>query len=198
MEDQLDTFTDPGFINAQKIYSNGGHSKSYAALTLSSPLTQLIPIETVITGTNEEGIVVNGEVYDDDAVVGATVLNIRYVVSASQASYTECHVGGLTVTNTVGCKCLVSFIYFCLCYSNIICSVLSNYNHVPFIAIVYKGLKAVGNVTAGSLALSLLYTSSENKNGRSLQGFSTGANKKMRHDEDETKEFYPDFQKVWR
>ena len=35
-----------------------------------------------------------------------------------------------------------------------------------------------------------------NANGRTLKGFSTDANVKMRHDEDVTKEFYPEFQKV--
>jgi hypothetical protein len=105
MEDQLDTFTEAGFLNAQSIYSSGGHSKSYAVLTLSTPLTQTIPVETAITGSNENGSVVTGEAYEE-APAGATTLKFRYAVSSSQETYTECHVGGLTETNTVGCKCL--------------------------------------------------------------------------------------------
>ena len=66
----------------------------------------------------------------------------------------------------------------------------------PFIG-NWIGLKANGTVTAGSLTLEYTYdVASNNDNGRTLQGFSTGANKKMRHDEDESKEFFPDFQKV--
>jgi hypothetical protein len=37
---------------------------------------------------------------------------------------------------------------------------------------------------------------SDNDNGRTLKGFSTNADKKMRHDEDMSKDYYPDFQKV--
>ena len=61
-----------------------------------------------------------------------------------------------------------------------------------------KGLKANGTLTAGSLAdLSYSYVvATDNDNGRYLKGFSSNANVKMRHDEDVTKEFFPDFQKV--
>ena len=103
MENQLDTFNSAGFLNALNIYSSGGHSKSYAVLQLSAALTQDVPAETPITGTSEDSSVITGEAYED-AKTGATTLKFRYSVSSSQASYTECHVGGLTETKTVGCK----------------------------------------------------------------------------------------------
>lgn len=106
MEDQLDTFTEAGFLNAQSIYSSGGHSKSYAVLTLSSALTQTIPAETMITGSDAEGGVVTGEAYEE-AAAGAMTLKFRYAVSSSQETYTQCHVGGLIETNTVGCTCIL-------------------------------------------------------------------------------------------
>lgn len=61
------------------------------------------------------------------------------------------------------------------------------------------GLKENGTVTAGSLAsISYSYAvATDNDNGRTLKGFSSGANVKMRHDEDVSKDFFPDFQKVF-
>ena len=106
MEDQLDTFTEAGFLNAQSIYSSGGHSKSYAVLTLDSALTQIIPEETVITGSDADGGVVTGEAYEE-ADVGAMTLKFRYAVGGSQETYTQCHVGGLVETLTVGCTFLL-------------------------------------------------------------------------------------------
>lgn len=104
METQLDTFSESGFANAMNIYSEGGHSKSYAEVTLNAGLPSDVPEGTVISGSTEANAVVNGEPYEA-ATAGATTLKVRYAVSASQASYTECHVGGLVETKIDGCEC---------------------------------------------------------------------------------------------
>ena len=102
MEGQLDTFNAAGFMVAQQIYSSGGHSKSFAELTLASPLSDAIPSGTIITGTDAEGRTVTGEAHED-AAAASTTLKFRYAVSSSQATYSNCHVGGLIETNTDGC-----------------------------------------------------------------------------------------------
>lgn len=102
METQLKLFNVTGFTNAQRIYSSGGHSNSYAKLTLGSPLSAAVPIGTAISGTDTGGDVVTGEAYEA-AVAGATTLLFQYSVSSVQATYTECHVGGLVDTETDGC-----------------------------------------------------------------------------------------------
>lgn len=102
METQLDSYTDAGFAVARNIYTKGGHSKTYAVLTLSSALTSAVPEGTSITGSNADGDVVSGEAYE--AVdVGSTTLKFRYSVGSSQATYSGCQVGGLQETNTAGC-----------------------------------------------------------------------------------------------
>lgn len=102
METQLDSYTDAGFAVARNIYTKGGHSKTYAVLTLSSALTSAVPEGTSITGSNADGDVVSGEAYE--AVdVGSTTLKFRYSVGSSQATYSGCQVGGLQETNIAGC-----------------------------------------------------------------------------------------------
>jgi hypothetical protein len=59
-------------------------------------------------------------------------------------------------------------------------------------------LASNGTVTIGSTTSSYSYDPAKsNKNGRTLQYFSTKANEKMRHDEDETKPYYDDFSKFF-
>jgi hypothetical protein len=103
METQLDSYTDAGFAVARNIYTKGGHSKSYAVLTLLSALSTAVPEGTVITGSSAGGDIVAGEAYED-ADVGSTTLKFRYSVGSSQATYSGCQVGGLQETNTAGCK----------------------------------------------------------------------------------------------
>ena len=193
MEGQLDTFNAAGFMVAQQIYSSGGHSKSFAELTLASPLTDAIPSGTVITGTDAEGGTVPGEAYED-AAAASTTLKFRYDVSSSQATYSNCQVGGLIETNTDGCT--YRFTWRSTRY--LVCTFPTHHHSFLCCHCHRVGLSSNGTLTIGSLS-GVAYTydvATNNDNGRTLQGFSTGANKKMRHDEDETKDFYPDFQKV--
>jgi hypothetical protein len=113
MEEQLDTYTDAGFRNAANIYTNGGHSKSYAVLQLTSSLTETIQEGTLIQGSNDAGDVVTGEAYED-ALSGTKTLKFRYVVGSSQENYSECQVGGLQDTNTAGCTLTDACDVYCL------------------------------------------------------------------------------------
>jgi hypothetical protein len=66
-----------------------------------------------------------------------------------------------------------------------------------FLALLARpGLMETGTLTIGSGTIGYTYNaSSSNLNARTLQYFSTTANTKMRHNEDATQAFYPDFQK---
>jgi hypothetical protein len=100
MEIELDTITEAGFDNARNIYEKGGHSKSYAVLSLNTALSS-VSEGTSITGSNDMGDVITGEAYVDAT---SSELQFRYGVSSNQESYSQCQVGGLSETNTVGCK----------------------------------------------------------------------------------------------
>jgi hypothetical protein len=103
MEIELDTITIAGFDNARNIYKEGGHSKSYAVLSLTTALSSSVSEGTSITGSNNMGDVVTGEAYVE-ATSGSRELQFRYGISSNQVSYSGCQVGGLSETNTAGCK----------------------------------------------------------------------------------------------
>mmetsp|Transcript_4355 Transcript_4355/g.12532 ORF Transcript_4355/g.12532 Transcript_4355/m.12532 type:complete len:579 (-) Transcript_4355:233-1969(-) len=102
MEDQLAIRNIEAWSNAENVYKNGGHSKSVAMITLSTPLAGALEKFTTVTGQNSAGATVYGQVYDDYAN-GATTVGIQYKVIDIQESYVECQVGGLVKQNIVGC-----------------------------------------------------------------------------------------------
>jgi hypothetical protein len=100
METQITRLINDGFVNGKRIYVNGGNSNSFAVLTLTTPLTTAIAAGTAVTGLNGAGGAVSG-VTLDNAASGASTLRVVYNVGSS---ILPCAVGGLTSTNTTGCK----------------------------------------------------------------------------------------------
>jgi len=105
MEAALAIGTADSFEIAKAIYQQGGHSKSYAIVTLTPPLASAITKGTVITGVTATGTPVNGKAYADFES-GDTVISIQYQTSDVQESYVNCQVGALTMAgeqNLSGC-----------------------------------------------------------------------------------------------
>jgi hypothetical protein len=102
IEEQLALQTSQAFGLAKGIYNEGGHSKSYAMLTLSSGLTYAILEDASIVGTNADGNEVSLKSAEDYAA-GATVIKAYYTTTDIQASYVGCQVGGLVTKNLAGC-----------------------------------------------------------------------------------------------
>jgi len=96
--------TDTGYDNARKIYTEGGHSKSYASITVAAGLNRDIEKGDVIIGTNLDGDEVRGTAYDDYAK-DVKVLKMTYNTSEDQATWVMCRVGGLQEADreTTGC-----------------------------------------------------------------------------------------------
>jgi len=96
METQLALKTDASFANARAIYEDGGHSKSYAAVSLAAPLSAGVSKSTTISGTTEDGGPVNGKAYADYAA-GDTEIRVQYITSDIQDSHVGCQVGALSL-----------------------------------------------------------------------------------------------------
>lgn len=105
IEQQLALKTPAGLSAAQSVYSNGGHSKSYARVTLSAALGTDIAKGTKIEGFTSTGTHVTGQAL---AAFGATadVIEIQYSTKNNQDIYVDCQVGGLPPAdvNTAGCE----------------------------------------------------------------------------------------------
>mmetsp|Transcript_37819 Transcript_37819/g.61789 ORF Transcript_37819/g.61789 Transcript_37819/m.61789 type:complete len:518 (+) Transcript_37819:133-1686(+) len=103
IEDQLTQKTPEAFQNARKIYNNGGHSKSYALITLTDTLKSNIKKSDPISGTNSEGNSVSGKAYADYDKGTTGAIKVLYATTDLQASYVDCQVGALTEPNMSGC-----------------------------------------------------------------------------------------------
>ena len=102
LEEAIAAKDDAAFAAAQKIYEMGGHSKSYATVTLSTPLAAEIPQYEPITGVSSSGSAVVGKAYDVTPA-GATELVVLYATGDDQATYMNCKVGGLASPVFDGC-----------------------------------------------------------------------------------------------
>ena len=94
------------FTNARAFYTEGGHSKSYAEVTLSKALTQDIPQGTAVTGKTRDGNDTGGTLLEK-ANSGSKKLKIRYSISPIQEKYVRCQVGALpriSGAHLEGCK----------------------------------------------------------------------------------------------
>jgi len=99
---QLAVGTPNSFQNAQKIYNNGGNSKSYAEVTLTVPLTAKLLKGDKIVGKSAEGIDVGGKAYMDyDS--GESLIKVQYTTTDIQERYVQCQVGALMEPNMKGC-----------------------------------------------------------------------------------------------
>ena len=147
IEAQLALKTPESFENAQRIYKEGGHSKSYAQITLTGDgIASDLKKDDPVMGRNAEGNEVSGKAYEDHNA-GSKVLKIAYSTTDIQSSYVGCQVGGLqdSDSNQKGC------------------------------------FKDSGDLTIGGQEYPYTYVpAQDNNNGRTIQGFSTGARDKMR------------------
>jgi len=146
LERQLALATDESFAAAKAIYQEGGHSKSYAIVVLSSPLVSGVSKGTAITGVTADGAPVQGKAYADHPA-GETELRMQYITTDMQDSYVSCQVGALDAVGEAN----------------------------------YEGCLAnTGTVTVSGTDYDYSYDQTEdNNNGRTIAGFSTGAQKKM-------------------
>lgn len=100
------------FTNAQRIYQNGGHSGSYARITLISPPdNKSYKAGTVVMGFTEKDHNVIASLKDDASwgeLNGSNVtINVLYTVSDEQSHHVDCIVGDLFALEAayhVGCK----------------------------------------------------------------------------------------------
>lgn len=103
IEEQLGLKTDQAYEIARRIYNEGGHSKSYALVTLSGDgLPASVAKGDRILGVNAEGVQVVGNAYESYPA-GTTTVKVQYATTDIQESYVECQVGALYETNTKGC-----------------------------------------------------------------------------------------------
>ncbi|KAL7534104.1 hypothetical protein ACHAWF_004720 [Thalassiosira exigua] len=146
IESQLALQTPESFLTAQRIYLEGGHSKSYALVNLTTPL---------LADVSEGDIILDGRNLNDNEVVvkayrdypaGTTSMKLQYATTDMQADYVECQVGELPERdrNMRGC------------------------------------LDNEGKVKIGGAEYRYYYDPMvNNKNGRTIAGFSKGAREKM-------------------
>mmetsp|Transcript_12624 Transcript_12624/g.27266 ORF Transcript_12624/g.27266 Transcript_12624/m.27266 type:complete len:523 (-) Transcript_12624:90-1658(-) len=145
MQAQLSLMTPDSFQQAQQIYNKGGHSKSYALITLTVGLASDIKKGEQILGKNAAGTQVNGKAAADYES-GLQQIKVYYATTDVQESYMTCRVGALVDTMTDGC------------------------------------FVADGVLTIDGKEQSYVYdVATDNKADRTIAGFSTGAEKKMRN-----------------
>merc|ERR1712106_426415 len=143
METALGTSTEEDYLIATDIYSMGGNSKSYAAISIT--LTADVAKGTEIKGKAMDGNSVMGKAYSDYAS-GATMIKVQYPTSAVQDGHLKCKVGGLIPADQVTTGCLEE-----------------------------SGELEI----AGTMYPYTYEPMKDNKNGRTIQGFSTSAESKM-------------------
>ena len=83
--------TSTSFDNAQTIYEDGGHSKSYARLQLSSPLPTKVKKGSAIRGKTADGTTIKAKAYET-AEEGDAIIEVQYPTDEDSL---PCFVGAL-------------------------------------------------------------------------------------------------------
>eukprot|EP00569_Conticribra_weissflogii_P017868 CAMPEP_0171447174 /NCGR_PEP_ID=MMETSP0881-20121228/38960_1 /TAXON_ID=67004 /ORGANISM="Thalassiosira weissflogii, Strain CCMP1336" /LENGTH=496 /DNA_ID=CAMNT_0011971581 /DNA_START=163 /DNA_END=1648 /DNA_ORIENTATION=+ len=184
LEAELAKKTPEAFENALRIYKEGGNSKSYAQVTLTTPLSTFIGAGTVILGRNSEGNEVAGKAYEDYQA-GTSVIKIQYATTDIQETYVECQVGALAEADRNLSGCFVDqgdltidgqeFSYTYVPKSD-------NLNGRTIAGFSTEARdKILVRATLATNPSSYIYVpKSDNLNGRTIAGFSTEARDKMR------------------
>ena len=94
MEVELAQKTMTGFQNAKKIYEEGGNSKSYAELQMTTNLVSPIAKGEIVQGTAIDDSTVTGKVYET-AGINQPIVKVQYDVSQNQESWVRCRIGAL-------------------------------------------------------------------------------------------------------
>jgi len=105
IEEQIALQNENSFARARDVYEQGGHSKSYAKLKITSGNKPNVSDGTLFTGTDMSGRPVTGKVYES-STSPSDELRLQYSTSDIQSSYVGCQVGALPPTgrgNTDGC-----------------------------------------------------------------------------------------------
>lgn len=140
------------YTAGEAVYTQGGNSKSYAEVTLTRVLSTDYFKGTRVLGTSVDGTTVTGKLYAD-ASVGETVVKVQYDTS-NGVDFMRCRVGGMPADHQTTSGCLMS--------SGTIT------------------LVKVLTITVTSESYGYNYdVATGNKNGRTIKGFSTGAEAKM-------------------
>lgn len=103
-ERQLGEGTDESYVAAKAIYEEGGHSKSHAVITLTTPLTKDLASKDTITGTAVDGGAITASAYSS-ASTGEKVIKVKYTTSNDQDSHVGCQVGALPSDEHVTAGC---------------------------------------------------------------------------------------------
>jgi len=91
-----------GFNAARRIYTEGGHSRSYAALSLLEPVSESFRWGAPVTGYTKSGAEVTGTI-EKDIAEGNDVLWFLYDVSNQLGNHVGCQVGGTSSPLLDGC-----------------------------------------------------------------------------------------------
>jgi hypothetical protein len=102
IQEQLAFYSDEGVEAARRVYQEGGYSKSYAEVKLSSATTADIAKDEAITGVDDAGAEVTGKAYADYPA-GTDTIWVLYTVPDVQADNVMCKVGGLPEPILDGC-----------------------------------------------------------------------------------------------
>lgn len=105
IEDFVGFDSEENFAAALEVYRRGGHSKSFASLTLEGGLPMAIPKGRTMVGKNNAGETVSGRALDDYPI-NATSIGFQYVTGESYGDHVRCQVGALPVANQVTSGCL--------------------------------------------------------------------------------------------
>jgi len=86
--------SEPAFQTARDVYEQGGNSKSYAELTLSVPLDQIVKKGAGMVYSKDDGTLIYGKAYADYAQ-GVSKIGFKYGTGESYHQYVNCKIGGL-------------------------------------------------------------------------------------------------------
>jgi len=149
IESLVGSTTQDGFDAAKMVYEQGGHSKSYAKLNMSTmPPSASINDGDKWVGKNSAGATIVGKIYKSADTIGNNMIYLQYQTSDVQSDYMNCKVGGLPVDKIVTDGCFANS----------------------------GSIKKDGQTTEYSYSYS---SDTDNENGRTIKGFSTSVEKKM-------------------
>ena len=105
LESLLVVGTEQSFDQAQRVYSDGGNSKTIATLTLAGGLPVNVAKGTKLTAKGFDARDVVGTC-ENSAVIGSTMIQFKYPTTDNMQNHLDCRVGGLPAPEQfiAGCK----------------------------------------------------------------------------------------------
>ena len=157
---------------AMDVYEQGAFSDPIAELTLTSPRPQL-ESDTKVTGlSNSKNFEVTGEIIENyPPELEESKIFVAYDTIELQKHYVGCQVGANPNPNTDGCKSAQRWIRSYSLPFSLTCFIL-----------YYLGFAENGLLVVDGVSEPLTYeydVNNDNRNGRTIQGFSTQAKLKM-------------------